>query len=225
VSPPQASRPDRVGQLPDHLDTELTSGSAITDTACEPGSHPSAAGVAVEPTVPQQHGGAQWWCRVSLANSGLSLLAIAALVSVALAGLMYVRQCRLDQQTGPGARTAALTAATEGSVALLSYAPQSLVVDLAAAKSHLTGEFLAHYGRFTDEVLAPAAQQQAVKTVAAVTKAAISEMHLDSAVVLLFIDQTTTSLQHPVPEQVSSSVMVTVNNIKGQWLIAKFEPV
>jgi Mce-associated membrane protein len=125
----------------------------------------------------------------------------------------------------PAAQTAALTAATEGSVALLSYSPDSIDRDLTAAKSHLTGEFLTYYSHFTDEIVKPASQKKSIKTTASVARAAVSEMHSDSAVVLLFINQTSMSSDRSEPSQLASTVLVTLTKLNGNWLIAKFEPV
>jgi Mce-associated membrane protein len=166
--------------------------------------------------------GVSRWIRRSLAKTGIVLLAIA---SIALATWLYVVQYRADQQAGPAAQKAALTAATEGSVALLSYSPDSIDRDLAAAKSHLTGEFLTYYSHFTEEIVKPASQKKSIKTTASVAMAAVSEMRSDSAVVLLFIDQTSMSSDRSEPSQVASSVLVTLTNVNGNWLIAKFEPV
>jgi Mce-associated membrane protein len=169
--------------------------------------------------------GVSRWIRRSPAKTGMAILAILAIASVAVATWMYVVQHRYDQQAGPAAQKAALTAATEGSVALLSYSPDSIDRDLAAAKSHLTGEFLTYYSHFTDEIVKPASQKKSIKTTASVARAAISEMHSDSAVVLLFINQTSMSSDRSEPSQIASSVLVTLANVNGNWLIAKFEPV
>jgi Mce-associated membrane protein len=165
------------------------------------------------------------WIRRSAAKLGLGLLAVVVVAAVALASWMYFFQYRPDQQTDPGAQKAALTAATEGAVALLSYSPESIDRDLAAAKSHLTGEFLTYYSQFVDQIVKPATKQKAVKSTAAVTRAAVSEMHADSAVVLLFVNQTSTSSERPEPSLLASSVLVTVTDVNGHWLVAKFEPV
>jgi Mce-associated membrane protein len=165
------------------------------------------------------------WIRRSPAKVGLGLLAAVIVAAVALASWMYVFQYRPDQQTDPAAEQAALTAATEGSVALLSYSPDDIDRDLAAAKSHLTGEFLTYYSQFVDQIVKPATKQKSVKSSAAVTRAAVSEMHADSAVVLVFINQTSTSSARPEPTQLASSVLVTMSNVNGHWFIAKFEPV
>ena len=79
----------------------------------------------------------------------------------------------------------ALDAAKTGTVALLSYSPESLDKDFAAAKSHLTGDFLSYYTQFTQQIVTPAAKQKSVKTAASVVRAAVSDMHPDSAVVLV----------------------------------------
>jgi Mce-associated membrane protein len=110
-------------------------------------------------------------------------------------------------------------------VALLSYAPETLDKDLTNAKSHLTGEFLKYYSQFTDQIVAPAAKQKGVKTEATVTRAAVSQMQPDRAVVLVFVNQVTTSKDRPDPALATSSVMVTLVKQDGRWLISEFNPV
>jgi Mce-associated membrane protein len=116
-------------------------------------------------------------------------------------------------------------AARDGTVALLSYAPESLDKDLANAKSHLTGEFLKYYSQFTDQIVAPAAKQKGVKTEATVARAAVSELHADDAVVLVFVNQVTTSKDRPDPALATSSVVVKLSKTDGRWLISEFNPV
>lgn len=107
----------------------------------------------------------------------------------------------------------------------MSYAPETLDKDLANAKSHLTGEFLKYYSQFTDQIVAPAARQKGVKTEATVARAAVSELHADSAVVLVFVNQVTTSKDRPDPALATSSVVVKLTNTDGRWLISEFNPV
>ncbi|HEY4797100.1 MAG TPA: hypothetical protein VII18_23880, partial [Mycobacterium sp.] len=110
-------------------------------------------------------------------------------------------------------------------VALLSYKPDTLNQDFAAAKSHLTGDFLNYYDQFTKQVVTPAAQTKAVATTAQVVGAAASELHPNSAVVLVFVNQVTTSKERPDPAMASSSVLVSLTKVHGDWLITKFDPV
>lgn len=152
-------------------------------------------------------------------------LVVALIASAALAGWLYFAQYRGDQQTGPSASATVLKAASDGTVALLSYAPDSLDRDFSAAKSHLTGDFLSYYTQFTQEIVAPAAKQKAVKTTAAVVRSAVSEIQPDSAVVLVFVNQATTSAENPNGSFTASAVKVGMSKIDENWLISSFDPV
>jgi Mce-associated membrane protein len=153
------------------------------------------------------------------------LLGVALIASAALATVVYLTQYRVDEQTDAAAADVALKAATDGTVALLSYAPESLDQDFASAKTHLTGDFLSYYTDFTTKVVAPAAQQKKVKTKASVVNAAVSEIKPGSAVVLLFINQATTSQEIPDGSFATSSVKVGLTKVDGNWLISTFDPV
>jgi Mce-associated membrane protein len=108
-------------------------------------------------------------------------------------------------------------------VAVLSYAPDNLDRSFAKAKSYLTGNFLAYYTKFTEQIAAIAQQKQVTET-AQVVRAAVSELHPDSAVVLVFINQTATSKAKPEPQTTASSARVTVTKVKGSWLISQLDP-
>lgn len=103
--------------------------------------------------------------------------------------------------------------------------PTRSTKDFATARSHLAGDFLSYYDQFTQQIVAPAAKQKSLKTTAKVVRAAVSELHPDSAVVLVFVDQSTTSKDSPNPSMAASSVMVTLAKVDGNWLITKFTPV
>jgi Mce-associated membrane protein len=153
------------------------------------------------------------------------LIAVGLVASAGAAGGVYWWMYRPDQLTNAAAQQQAKDAAAQGTVALLTYAPDTLDKDLASAKSHLTGEFLKYYSQFTDQIVAPAARQKGVKTEATVARAAVSEMHPDKAVVLVFVNQVTTSKDRPDPALATSSVMVTLTRSDGRWLISEFNPV
>jgi Mce-associated membrane protein len=163
--------------------------------------------------------------RGALAQLGVILLAAALVASAGVAAWLYFEQYRPDQATNPAAATVALDAAKNGTVALLSYSPESLDKDFAAAKSHLTGDFLSYYTQFTEQIVTPAAKQKSVKTTAAVVRAAVSELHPDSAVVLVFINQNTVSKENPDGSFAASAVKVGLKKINDTWLIGSFDPV
>ncbi|MCV7021655.1 twin-arginine translocation pathway signal [Mycolicibacterium aichiense] len=158
-------------------------------------------------------------------NWAAILLVVLLVASAGAAGGVYWWLYRPDQQTNSAAQQQAINAARDGTVALLSYSPDSLDKDLANAKSHLTGEFLKYYSQFTDQIVAPAAKQKGVKTEATVARAALSEMHPGDATVLVFVNQVTTSKDRPDPALATSSVMVKLTKTDGHWLISEFNPI
>jgi Mce-associated membrane protein len=163
--------------------------------------------------------------RVVVGRLGAIVLAVALLASAGVAAWVYFEQYRPDQQTNDAAARVALDAAKNGTVSLLSYSPESLDKDFANAKSHLTGDFLSYYTQFTEQIVTPAAKQKAVKTSASVVRAGVSELNPDSAVVLVFINQTTTSKENPDGAFAASAVKVGLKKINDAWLISAFDPV
>jgi Mce-associated membrane protein len=153
------------------------------------------------------------------------ILVVLLLISGGSAAWLYFNQYKPDQQTNPDVARAVVSAASDGTVAMLSYSPESLDKDFAAAKSHLTGDFLSYYNKFTEQIVAPAAKEKSLKTTAHVMGAAVSELHPDSAVVLVFVDQSTTSKDKPDPSMAASSVLVSLTRVNSHWLITKFDPI
>ncbi|SEH72578.1 Mce-associated membrane protein [Mycolicibacterium rutilum] len=156
---------------------------------------------------------------------GAALLTVALVASAGVAAWLYFFQFRTDLQTNADAQKVALDAATTGTTALLSYSPDTLEQDFAAAKSRLTGDFLDYYTQFTEQIVTPAAKQKQVKTSAAVVQAGVAEMQPDSAVVLVFVNQTTTSKENPDGAFAASAVKVGLTKIDDRWLINAFDPV
>ncbi len=132
---------------------------------------------------------------------------------------------RPDLQSDNAAAHQVVKAASDGTVALLSYSPATLDRDFANAKSRLTENYLAYYQRFADQIVGPSAQRGQVTTTATVVKAAVSELHPSSAVVLVFVKQKTASKDRPEPVVTSSSLRVALTKVNGSWLIEKFDAV
>jgi Mce-associated membrane protein len=55
--------------------------------------------------------------------------------------------------------------------------------------------------------------------------AAATELHPKSAVVLIFVNQVTTSKERAAPSAAASSVLVSLAKVQDTWLINKFDPV
>lgn len=162
-------------------------------------------------------GAARFWIAITL----VVLLAVTGGVTAWL----YFNQYKPDQATGPAAAESALVAAKDGTVALLSYSPESLDEDFATAKTHLTGDFLDYYNQFTEQIVTPAATKKSVKTTAAIVNAAVAELRPESAAVLVFLNQTTTSTENPDGSFSTSAVKVGLTKVNDAWLISSFDPV
>lgn len=122
------------------------------------------------------------------------------------------------------ARAESLQAATQGTIALLSYRPDTVQKDLEAAQARLTGSFLNAYTSLTRDVVIPGSKQKQISAVATVPAAASKSATADHAVVLLFVNQTIIVGQD-APTSTASSVRVTLDKISGRWLISSFDPV
>jgi Mce-associated membrane protein len=115
-------------------------------------------------------------------------------------------------------------AATDSTIAILSYRPDTVDRDLMGATGRLTGDFRQQYIQLVSDVVAPGAKQQHISAVATVPAAAGVSATENHAVVLVFINQTTT-IGNDVPTQTTSSVRVTLEKVCDRWLISQFDPV
>jgi Mce-associated membrane protein len=122
------------------------------------------------------------------------------------------------------ARTESMQAASDGTIALLSYRADTVEKDLEAARSRLTGTFLNAYTSLTHEVVIPGAKQKQISAVATVPAAASISASTDHAVVLLFVNQSLI-IGQDVPTNTASSVRVILDKVGGHWLISGFDPV
>jgi Mce-associated membrane protein len=159
-----------------------------------------------------------WWTMVVM-------LAAATCGAVALGGWQILIKSQSLPANQVAAREAAMKAASDGSVAVLSYSPDHLQEDFSAAESKLTGDFLNYYKQFTSQVVAPAAQQKQVTTTAKVEKAGVESLTSTSAAVLIFVNQSTTTKEKPEPTAINSAVRVGLTRVSGKWLINRFDPV
>jgi Mce-associated membrane protein len=162
--------------------------------------------------------------RRCLANWRSILVSALVIAAVVLAVTLYFFQYHPDRQIDDAAAHRAIKAASDGVVASLTYSPANMANDFATAKSHLTGDFLTYYDKFTKEIVTPMVQQKQIAQTAAVVRAAVSELHPNSAVVLVFLNETTTSKEKQEPLTTPSSVRISLTKVNGSWLISKLDP-
>jgi Mce-associated membrane protein len=121
-------------------------------------------------------------------------------------------------------RIQSVQAATDSTVAMLTYRPDTVEKDLDAARDRLTGQFRDSDSNLTHDVVIPGAAQKQVSAVANVPAAASISASPTHAVVLVFVNQTVI-IGNDAPTTTTSSVRVTLDKIDGRWLISGFDPV
>ena len=204
-----------VDEQPQSTAEESVESTAIAETRGAGAADTPVEGMPTTPTVRRRLAGRRW----------MAALAAAVLLAVVLAGSVYWRVYRPDQLTDVRSQEQVLEVARAATEALLSYSPESVDNNVEDAKSRLTGEFLERYSQFADSVVVPAAKERGVKTEANVARVAVSQMRPDSAQVLAFVNQVTTSKERPTPALATSSVMMTLVREGGRWLVAEFNPI
>src|SRR6185312_7834604 len=121
-------------------------------------------------------------------------------------------------------RIESVRAATDSTIALLSYRPDTVEKDLGAARNLLTGDFKDSYTVFTHDVVIPGSKEKKVSALATVAAAAPVSASENHAVVLVFVNETV-NVGNDAPTDTASSVKVTLNKVHGRWLIAGFDPI
>jgi Mce-associated membrane protein len=207
---------------PDHQQVELPEQSERPVEApepVEPGQSTEPVGV-VEPGEPREPAEpAEPRSRRPRRADALVLLGIAVVVALALtAGLLLLKargEDRVDQ-----ARSQARAAAERHAVTLLSYDHRHLDKDFAAAKKVLTGGFADDYASTTEKVVRPSAEQVKAVVTAQVASSSVVRAAENRVVVLLFVDQTTTSTRLEGPRVDLNRVRMTLDRTGGQWLVS-----
>lgn len=150
------------------------------------------------------------------------ILPVIALVLACGGG--YLKWFEGSADTDARAAVESVRAASDNTIAILSYKADTAERDLGAASSRLTGEFKKSYLSLTQDVVIPGAKQDQIGSAATVPAAASISATENHAVVLLFVNQTITMGQTP-PTDTASSVRVTLDNVDGHWLISGFDPI
>jgi Mce-associated membrane protein len=157
------------------------------------------------------------WTRLLIV--GLPVLAL-----ILALGVGYLKWLDGTARASRAAADASVRAASESTIGILSYKPETVDQQLKAAADRLAQPFRQQYTQLVNDVVAPGAKQQHISAVATVPAAASVSATGKHAVVLVFVDQTTT-IGNDAPTQSTSSVRVSLEKVDGRWLISQFDPV
>jgi Mce-associated membrane protein len=144
-------------------------------------------------------------------------------LSVAI-GASYLKwQDGVLRETGSAAAQS-VAAASDSTVAILSYRADTVEKDLTVARDRLTGGFRDAYTQLVHDVVIPGAKQKHISAAATVPAAASVKASANHAVVLVFVDQTTT-IGDDAPTNTTSSIRISLDKVHDRWLISQFDPV
>ncbi|WP_137988554.1 hypothetical protein [Streptomyces vilmorinianum] len=162
--------------------------------------------------------------RPALLTAALATLVLAGLTATTALGLQYRDSTRTTE-----ARTSAAAAARKAAPAILSYDYRHLDTDFATARTHLTPPFLDEYTKTTTTVVAPTARQYQGVVKATIAKppgadasASVSVVSAspDKAVILLFMNQVTTSTRISGPRVDLNRVRMTLVRTPQGWKVS-----
>ena len=154
------------------------------------------------------------------------ILAYGVLPALALllaAGAGFLKYQAESVRQSQAAATESVQAASDSTIALLSYQPDTADKQLPAARERLTGTFRDEYTKLITDVVIPGAKQKKIAAIATVPAAASVSATPNRAVVLLFIDQSVV-IGTDAPTATSSTVLVTLQKERDRWLISQFDP-
>ncbi|GAA2488775.1 hypothetical protein [Streptomyces gobitricini] len=182
-----------------------------------PGGSPDGPG----PDAPGRPAGRRRWRPLLLAT--LAVLLVAGLTAAALLAREY-----RDGRGAERARAEAAAAARKAAPVVLSYDHRRLERDFAAARAHLTGPFRDEYRRTTTSVVAPTARKYRGVVKATVVEppgggdpaVSVVSASRDRVVVLLFVNQVTTSTQVSGPRVDLNRVRMNLTLTSGGWKVS-----
>ncbi|MET9801120.1 hypothetical protein [Streptomyces sp. NPDC006368] len=159
------------------------------------------------------------------------LVLCAVLAVVAVLGLIAVAVLARQYRDGRGAdraRVQAAEAARKAAPVILSYDHRRLEKDFAAARARLTGSFRDEYRRTTTSVVAPTARKYQGVVKASVVEppgggdpaVSVVSASPERAVVLLFVNQVTTSTQVSGPRVDLNRVRMTLTLTSDGWKVS-----
>jgi Mce-associated membrane protein len=154
----------------------------------------------------------------------LAFLILPLLAMILAAGSGYLKWQVDSARDAQTARVESVQTATDSTIAILSYQPDSADKELTAARDRLAEPFKDQYTELITDVVIPGAKEKKISAVATVPAAASISVTNNQAIVLVFIDQSIV-IGTDAPSSTSSTVRVTLDRDGDKWLISQFDPV
>jgi Mce-associated membrane protein len=152
---------------------------------------------------------------------GWVLAALAVLLVVVLVVLGLLLRAHRQAQAVAEARGEAVRAARTAATAILSYDYRHLDADFAAGRALATSPFAEQYARTTADAVKQVATDTKASVVAEVAAVGVEQASQHQVVVVMFVNQTTTSTRLQRPQVDQNRVEMTLVERDGRWLVSQ----
>jgi len=160
--------------------------------------------------------------RSSLPTVAVVLTAVVAVLAVVVGWLAYGR---IHDSAVERARVEARAAAEAEVVAMLEYDFATVDEQAEAAVAGLTPDFATEYMNLMTNVVAPGAKEKSITVQVSVQGSSVVSADADNAVMLLYLNQITTSSDRPEAASSGSRVRVEMQKDGDRWLVDRLTPV
>ncbi|MEV4206813.1 h domain protein [Nocardia salmonicida] len=158
--------------------------------------------------------------RIKIVFGALAAAGLIAAIVLGVSGYQLWQQDKTEQ-----ARTDAMSTASRTVSAMFTYEPATVDTELPRAADNLTEAFRAEYLKLIEQAIAPGAKEKQL-TVKATTQAeAVVSADAEKAVILLYLNQLTTSKDAPDGTTSGSRVRVSLDKADNRWLVSQVTPV
>ncbi|MFF2086869.1 h domain protein [Nocardia sp. NPDC058176] len=158
--------------------------------------------------------------RMKIVFGGLTALGLIAAIVLGVSGYQIWQHDRTEQ-----ARTDAMSAASSTVSAMFTYESATVDTELPKAADGLTESFRNDYLQLINEAIAPGAKEKQLAVKATTQAEGVVEADPERAVVLLYLNQLTTSKDTPDGTTSGSRVRVSLEKADDRWLVAQVTPV
>jgi len=146
-----------------------------------------------------------------------------ALSSALVVGFGGYRYWNAEQEKQ--AREQALAAANKAVPAMFSYEFTTVDTELPKAAEMLSPDFRTDYLNLIETAIAPGAKEKELTVLATAQAGGVVEADRDSAVVMLFVNQITTSRDSPQGTTTGSRLRMELGKDGDRWLVDAVTPI
>ncbi|MEU2255816.1 h domain protein [Nocardia xishanensis] len=155
-----------------------------------------------------------------IAAGAAGAVALAAVIVLAINGFGYWSDRQEER-----ARQDAVTAADRAVSAMFSYDYGSVDTELPKAADNLSADFREDYLKLISQAIAPGAKEKQLTVKATTQASGVVSADRDHAVVLLYLNQVTTSKESPQGTTTGSRVRVALDKTDDRWLVDSVTPI